>query len=285
MVPYVVSLAASAGDSVVVLRWHAVLARRERSLTCPACTGLPARGQVSRGPPQRSRYARMLSACTILSRFRADPLPAAPRFQRHLPYPPVDSLAQWCRVMETCRRQPGTLLFAIFDQSLTFDTPPPAGTPDSQRLERLAGISGVHKSDDTNRLSEIGHVLTLPQFHRSHVTTHSATLLLRWLFDDLQLRRVQWFAHSSNVASIRAAERLGFKLEGILVWDRKLPLGKAGESLPGWGEEEAKGPGRHSACLSMGWDDWRRENRERVAALVTREVKPRTMDDLIKVST
>lgn len=74
----------------------------------------------------------------------------------HLPYPPVDTLAQWCTVMETTRRQPGTLLFAIFDQSLVFDEPSADGGREDTRIERLAGITGVHRSDDVNRLSEIG---------------------------------------------------------------------------------------------------------------------------------
>lgn len=126
------------------------------------------------------------------------------------------------------------------------------------------------------------HVLTLPAFHKSHVTTHSASLLLHWLFDTLQLRRVQWFAHAANAPSIRAAERLGFSLEGILRWDRVLPLGKEGERLARWDEEEGRGLGRHSACLAMGWDEWRKEKRGRVEGLVAREVKKRTVADLAR---
>ena len=94
----------------------------------------------------------------------------------HLPYPPVDSLAQWCTVMEVVRRQPGTLLFAILDQSLTFDSPPADGGREETRIERLAGITGVHKSDEANRLTEIGYVpdaagpeaLTPPAGARTH---------------------------------------------------------------------------------------------------------------------
>lgn len=79
-----------------------------------------------------------------------------PVMLHHLPYPPVDSLAQWCTVMETTRRQPGTLLFAIFDQSLVFDSPPAEGGREETRIERLAGITGVHRSEEGNRITEIG---------------------------------------------------------------------------------------------------------------------------------
>lgn len=52
--------------------------------------------------------------------------------------------------------------------------------------------------------------------------------------------------------------------------------------MVGWEEEERRGLGRHSACLAMGWDDWRGDNRERVAGLVSREVRKRTMAELAK---
>ena len=111
--------------------------------------------------------------------------------------------------------------------------------------------------------------------------THAAGLVLRWCFDDLHLRRVQWFANERNDASIKGGERLGLKIEGRLRWERVLPIGKEGEDLPEWAREEeeaaGRGLGRHSVLLAIGWDAWRADGKAKVATLVAREVKPRTL--------
>jgi RimJ/RimL family protein N-acetyltransferase len=92
----------------------------------------------------------------------------------------------------------------------------------------------------------------------------------------LHLRRVQWQAFSTNQASIAAAQRLGFQLEGIIRWQRVLPEGKIGNSdgviddkMPEMDPTGQKrlGPGRHSAMLSLCWDDWENGARERLHAL------------------
>lgn len=72
---------------------------------------------------------------------------------------------------------------------------------------------------------------------------------------------MQWQANTENEASIRAAKRLGFELEGVARWQRILPARKSGiavESLLREREsgKEGKGDGRHSAILALCWDDW-----------------------------
>jgi hypothetical protein len=95
----------------------------------------------------------------------------------------------------------------------------------------------------------------------------------------LGLRRVQWQANASNVASVNAAKRLGFQWEGLIRWQQVLPMGKIGsegaglerEGLPraGWDGREW-GPGRHTAMLSLCWEDWVGGGREHVDGLVRR---------------
>lgn len=78
-------------------------------------------------------------------------------------------------------------------------------------------------------------------------------------FPGLGLRRVQWQAHSNNSASIKAAQRLGFHYEAVVRWQRALPPGKEGEVITRIevaGDSGSAGPGRHTALLSICWDDW-----------------------------
>lgn len=137
------------------------------------------------------------------------------------------------------------------------------------------------KTDTSARSTEIGPVIVFPDFQRSHVMTHAAALVLRWTLDDLRLRRVQWFAHEGNAASVKGGERLGLKVEGRLRWERVLLLGKDGVALPEWAAEDeaaaGRGPGRHSVLLAIGWDEWRTEGKDKIAKLVEREVKQRTL--------
>lgn len=116
--------------------------------------------------------------------------------------------------------------------------------------------------------SEIGFIEIFRAFQRTHVSTHAIGLLLHYLLElpnstsryggGLGLRRVQWQAHSENKPSVRAAERMGFRLEGIMRWRRILPQAKRGLDTP---SERAGGglKGRHSAILSLCWDDWELE--------------------------
>ena len=89
---------------------------------------------------------------------------------------------------------------------------------------------------------------------------------------------MQWQANVDNIPSVNAAKRLGFKLEGVIRWQKVLPFGKRGDEggegleLPteGWDGERAWGPGRHTAMLSLCWDDWARGGRELVDGLCNR---------------
>ncbi|GAA5965674.1 hypothetical protein JCM21900_001683 [Sporobolomyces salmonicolor] len=219
---------------------------------------------------------------------------AGPDGFRWLPYGPFPTYAAFLTLLEFARRDSGTLLFAVYDLALEFDD----GVEEDfeveaavgLREERIAGIVGVLKSVPANRMTEIGHLHIPAPFQRTHVLTHSISLVLSWLLDApspsmpsaLGLRRVQWFANASNAPSIRAAERLGLAKEGEhLAWERILPPAKDGMGLPAFlqgkrREDELKrGSGRHSSVLAMGWDRWEEGGRDKVRGSVEREVKVR----------
>jgi RimJ/RimL family protein N-acetyltransferase len=90
----------------------------------------------------------------------------------------------------------------------------------------------------------------------------------------LGLRRVSWQANELNKPSLRLAERMGFRFEGILRWDKILPPNKKD-----WGngieirEEDPRGKdcvGRNSAMFGHCWDDWENGGREEVDQIMAR---------------
>jgi RimJ/RimL family protein N-acetyltransferase len=89
------------------------------------------------------------------------------------------------------------------------------------------------------------------------------------------LRRVQWKANTENAASIRVAERLGFRKEGVLRWHFVFPdglqTGKSGNgrALPKWSPKSDLG--RDTVVLGICWDDWEDGAQEVVRAAMARE--------------
>jgi len=167
------------------------------------------------------------------------------------------------------------VLFAVIDKTQSAD---------SEDGGALAGTIGYLNTSSATLSTEIGFVVTLPPFQRTHVTSNAIGLLLQYALDlpdasadgsrgGLGLRRVQWQADSANTASIRAAERMGFRMEGLLRWDRVLRAGKEngkvgnGRSCP-LGEEGDIG--RDSVILSLCWDDWEGGAREKVISVMER---------------
>ncbi|GAA5969967.1 hypothetical protein JCM3765_002327 [Sporobolomyces pararoseus] len=224
-----------------------------------------------------------------------------PESYRWLPYGPFESFESFLTFLESVRRDPGTLLFVVYDLSLKFDDGEEEEDFESEggkgmRKERIAGIVGILKSVPANRSTEIGHLHIPPPFQRTHVLTHSISALLSWLLDpptpsspyNLGLRRVQWFANSLNVPSVKAALRIGFGLESdCLRWERITLPHKEGLPLPSFlegerkEEEEKRGGGRHSSVLSIGWDRWSEGGvREKVNESLQREVKEKSLKDV-----
>jgi RimJ/RimL family protein N-acetyltransferase len=90
----------------------------------------------------------------------------------------------------------------------------------------------------------------------------------------LGLRRIVWQANYLNQGSVRLAQRMGFLTEGILRWDRVLPLGKPADT--GNGKPEREGDpragcmGRDTIILGLCWDDWENGGREKVESEMAR---------------
>ena len=62
---------------------------------------------------------------------------------------------------------------------------------------------------------EVGHINYSPLLQRHPASTEAMYLMMRRVFDELGYRRYEWKCDSLNAASRAAAERLGFRFEGI----------------------------------------------------------------------
>ncbi|KAG6333477.1 hypothetical protein ID866_5614 [Astraeus odoratus] len=208
-------------------------------------------------------------------------LAAHPELFQFLPFGPYGSAAELTRDLIAGRiaPDPSMVLYAIIDKARS---PLHSSSLPSPSQVDFAGTIGYLNTCPTHLKTEIGFIIVLPPFQRSHVTTNAIGLLLQYAlnspsdsgeFPGLGLRRVQWQANELNLRSIRVAERMGFKREGTLRWDRVLPSGKG---KPGNGAQIREGDpkpgtlGRHTVMLAICWDDWEEGGKGEVLRMMAR---------------
>lgn len=168
----------------------------------------------------------------------------------------------------------------LYPESTTFaviDKTRPSTPEDSEGA--LAGMISFISTSTAHLSTEIGGVIILPGFQRSHVATNAAGLMLQFALTGraaggMGLRRVQWLCSSLNEASVSLAKRLGFEVEGVLRWHMVLRQVEGGHRIGrGWalppGSDE-KDLGRDTMALSVCWEDWEMGVREKVAEVMRR---------------
>lgn len=82
--------------------------------------------------------------------------------------------------------------------------------------QRLVGTLSLMRAEPCHRVVEVGHILYGPSLQKSRMATEAQYLLMHHVFDALQYRRYEWKCDSLNAPSRQAAQRLGFRFEGIL---------------------------------------------------------------------
>ena len=188
---------------------------------------------------------------------------------RYYPYLPrtLNDVLAWNE--RAIRPNPAHLLFAIIDRTRADAAHPAWGGT-------LAGIVALCNAAPAQLTTEIGFIMVFPECHHTHVAKEMVGLLLRYALQlpgasppGIGLRRVQWCAHPGNAPSVGLAERMGFRREGTLRWMWVLPDGLSHMGDPGREGDPADGKsGRHSAVLSVCWDDWEGGVREKIEALL-----------------
>lgn len=166
---------------------------------------------------------------------------------------------------------PAHTTFAIIDKTRDRSPEDPEG--------ELAGMVAYIYTSKPHLSSEVGAIVVLPQYQRSHVTSNTVGLMLQHAFTPAEdggmgLQRVQWHCSTANAASARVAERMGFEKVGRIPYHMKFPLGKRHGKL---GNGKSLPPGSHpddvwrdTFYYSLSWDVWAGEAREKVEKAMSR---------------
>ncbi len=81
--------------------------------------------------------------------------------------------------------------------------------------DRPLGLASYLRITPESGVIEIGHIWFGVPLRRTPAATEAIHLLISHAFDDLGYRRLEWKCDSLNAASRRAAERFGFRFEGV----------------------------------------------------------------------
>ena len=79
---------------------------------------------------------------------------------------------------------------------------------------RWSGVASWLRVTPAAGTIEVGHINFAPELQRTRAATEAMFLMMRWVFE-AGYRGYEWKCNALNLASRRAAERLGFSYEGI----------------------------------------------------------------------
>ena len=162
---------------------------RARPPACPP-SHPPARMRVARDNAVSYRHADLYAA------FRED---AEGRIWTYLAYGPFESEAEVRTWMAGTCLSDDPLFHAIIDR------------PSGQAL----GVASYCRIDPAPGVIEVGHINYSPRLQRTAAATEAMFLMMRRVFSELGYRRYEWKCDALNAGSRRAAERLGFRYEGL----------------------------------------------------------------------
>jgi RimJ/RimL family protein N-acetyltransferase len=116
----------------------------------------------------------------------------------YMPYGPFASAAAYHRWAKDMAAQPDPLFFVMRDLA----TGHCGGVASYLRISPAAGSI------------EVGHICISPELQKTVHATEAMFLMMKWAFE-AGYRRYEWKCNAKNMASRRAAQRLGFSYEGI----------------------------------------------------------------------
>jgi RimJ/RimL family protein N-acetyltransferase len=80
---------------------------------------------------------------------------------------------------------------------------------------RALGVAALMRIDPAHGVIEVGHINFSPALQRTRLATEAIFLMMARAFDELGYRRFEWKCDSLNAPSRAAAQRFGFRFEGI----------------------------------------------------------------------
>ena len=168
--------------------------------------GFPVPDWRPRPPPSRTamagRFCRVepldpnLHAAEL---FAANQTDSDGRNWTYLPYGPFERIEDYRTFVEGLCRGDDPLVHAI----IAGDTGRAVGVASYMRIEPAVGVI------------EVGGINYSPLLQRKPAATEAMYLMMRRVFDELGYRRYEWKCDALNTASRAAAERLGFRFEGV----------------------------------------------------------------------
>ncbi|MFT6932120.1 MAG: RimJ/RimL family protein N-acetyltransferase [Paracoccaceae bacterium] len=147
----------------------------------------------------QGRYARLVpldadAHCADLHRANS----VSDTIWDYLPYGPFSSAAAYHRWARGSQDGNDPVFFAIEDLS----------------TGHLGGVASYLRIAPEAGSIEVGHINFAPQLQKTRAATEAMFLMMQWAFD-AGYRRYEWKCNAANMASRRAAERLGLSYEGI----------------------------------------------------------------------
>ena len=116
----------------------------------------------------------------------------------YMPYGPFGSAARYHRWAKDTAMGSDPVFFAIRNQA----------------TGHCGGVASYLRITPEAGTIEVGHICLAPELQRSVVATEAMFLMMQWAFE-AGYRRYEWKCNALNMASRRAAQRLGFSHEGI----------------------------------------------------------------------
>jgi RimJ/RimL family protein N-acetyltransferase len=121
------------------------------------------------------------------------------RIWTYLAYGPFASLDAYRAWAEPMSRSEDPLFHAVLDKA----------------TGRAVGVASYLRIDPPAGVIEVGHINYSPRLQQTRAATEAMFLMMRRCFDELGYRRYEWKCDSLNAPSRAAAQRLGFRYEGL----------------------------------------------------------------------
>jgi len=121
------------------------------------------------------------------------------RHWTYMPVGPFDNVEDYRRYAEEAARSTDPRHYTVIDR----------------KTGKAVGTLALMRIDPKQGVIEVGTVMFSPLLQQTPISTEAQFLLMTYVFEELRYRRYEWKCDSLNAPSRKAAERLGFKFEGI----------------------------------------------------------------------
>ncbi len=121
------------------------------------------------------------------------------RIWTYMAYGPFKDLSSYRDWVTAYSRSEDPLFHAVIDK----------------RTGKAAGVASYLRIDPANGAIEVGHINYAPPLQRTAAASEAMFLMMARVFDELGYRRYEWKCDALNAPSRKAAERLGFRYEGL----------------------------------------------------------------------